>query len=72
MHIHAALGLEIIMYSLQAVVYRIIPRENPPSHPLQCCDACLNASRRALELMVQFGQMMLQVKPEAWTIILNL
>lgn len=72
MHMYAAVGLEIIMYSLQAVVYRIIPPETQDAHPLQCCNECVEASRNALSLLVQFGQMMLHDKRESWSIMFNL
>ncbi|KAI0600387.1 hypothetical protein F4775DRAFT_545619 [Biscogniauxia sp. FL1348] len=68
----AAVALNIMMYSLLTIVYRILPPSSVQAHPLQCADECVDAARVALTKLVKAGEHMLQVSPVGWGFLLNL
>ncbi|KAI5924816.1 hypothetical protein F4810DRAFT_700572 [Camillea tinctor] len=68
----AAVALNIMMYSLLTIVYRILPPSSVQAHPLQCSDECVDAARIALTKLVKVGEHMLRVSPVGWSFLLNL
>ncbi|KAI1503633.1 hypothetical protein F5X99DRAFT_375034 [Biscogniauxia marginata] len=68
----AAVALNIMMYSLLTIVYRILPPSSMQAHPLQCSDECVDAARLALSMLVKTGEHMLQTNPFGWGMLLNL
>ncbi|KAI8961018.1 hypothetical protein F5Y11DRAFT_243790 [Daldinia sp. FL1419] len=67
----AAVLLDIKMYCLLTIVYRIFPPSSVQSHPLQCSDECVDAARTALSKVVEAGEHMLQKDPFRWQMFLN-
>ncbi|KAI1762310.1 hypothetical protein GGR53DRAFT_521728 [Hypoxylon sp. FL1150] len=63
--------IEINMYSLLALVYRILPPSSPQFHPLQCADECVDAARSALSSLLKVGEEMLARDPAGWSKLLN-
>ena len=56
----AVLSLNVVVYSLQTLIYRCIPPPQP-AHPLQFCEECVSAARIALkQLVVAWQQIKLQ------------
>ncbi|KAI0845083.1 hypothetical protein F5Y00DRAFT_247284 [Daldinia vernicosa] len=67
----AAVLLDIKMYCLLTIVYRILPPSSVQSHPLQCSDECVEAARTALSKVVEAGERVLQKDPFGWYMFLN-
>ncbi|KAI0114761.1 hypothetical protein F4814DRAFT_439883 [Daldinia grandis] len=67
----AAVLLDIKMYCLLTIVYRILPPSSVQSHPLQCSDECVEAARTALSKVVEAGEHMLRKDPFGWYMFLN-
>ncbi|XXH05467.1 hypothetical protein Hte_011894 [Hypoxylon texense] len=67
----AAALIDIKMYSLLTLVYRIFPPSSPQPHPLQCSDECVDAARKALSALREVGEKMLQRDPAGWSTLLN-
>lgn len=67
----AAVLLDIKMYCLLTIVYRILPPSSVQSHPLQCSDECVDAARTALSKVVEAGEYMLRQDPFRWYMFLN-
>ncbi|KAE8441043.1 hypothetical protein EG329_006080 [Mollisiaceae sp. DMI_Dod_QoI] len=64
--------LDIIMHCLTTIVYRIVPCDEPNSHPLQCNFGCVKAARQALSTIVQASRILGQRNPLGWSMFLNL
>jgi len=64
--------LDIVMFCLLTVVYRTLPPEDPNPHPLQCCDECIDAARKALSSLVEIGERRRKRNTAAWHHFLNL
>ncbi|OTB20750.1 hypothetical protein K445DRAFT_92437 [Daldinia sp. EC12] len=67
----AGVLLDIKMYCLLTIVYRILPPSSVQSHPLQCSYECVDAARTALSKVVDAGKLMLQKNPFGWSMFLN-
>ncbi|KAI1804338.1 hypothetical protein F4811DRAFT_561903 [Daldinia bambusicola] len=67
----AGVLLDIKMYCLLTIVYRILPPRSAQPHPLQCSDECVDAARAALSRVVEAGNHILQKSPFGWTMFLN-
>lgn len=63
---------DIMMYSLVAIAYRIVPCEEPSPNPLQCNVVCIDAARKALTAMVQAFQAWGSENQTGWTMLLNM
>lgn len=62
----------MMMHSLLAIVYRILPPISARPHPLQCSDECVGAARMALSALVKVGQDVLQHSDAVrWGMLLN-
>jgi hypothetical protein len=68
---NAAMSLDIVMFCLLTVVYRLLPPEAPTPHPLQCCDECIDAARNALSSLVEVGERRRIHEPVGWQMFLN-
>ncbi|KAH8808824.1 hypothetical protein F5884DRAFT_382762 [Xylogone sp. PMI_703] len=64
--------LDIIMHCLMTIAYRIIPCDEPGSHPLQCNTDCIESSRQALSAIVHAGQTFGHRHPMRWNMFLNM
>ncbi|KAI1465216.1 uncharacterized protein F4812DRAFT_440135 [Daldinia caldariorum] len=67
----AGVLLDIKMYCLLTIVYRILPPRSLQPHPLQCSDECVGAARTALSKVVEAGKYMLQKNAFGWSMFLN-
>ncbi|KAI0138687.1 hypothetical protein F4776DRAFT_663055 [Hypoxylon sp. NC0597] len=72
MYEHAAVIVDLMMYCLLTIVYRILPPSITQAHPLQCSDECVNAARGALSRLVEVGERMLQKSLTGWGRVLNI
>ncbi|KAF6812976.1 C6 transcription factor [Colletotrichum musicola] len=63
---------DIMMYSLVAIAYRIVPCEEPSPNPLQCNTVCIDAARKALAAMVQAFEAWGRDNQTSWTMMLNM
>ncbi|KAI1410579.1 hypothetical protein F5Y13DRAFT_202052 [Hypoxylon sp. FL1857] len=72
MYDSAAVIVDIMMYSLLTIVYRILPPSAAQAHPLQCSDECVIAARGTLSRLVEVGEKLLRENPASWCRVLNI
>ena len=66
-----AILLDIMMYCLLTIVYRVLPSDDPGTHPLQCNNKCIEAARQGLSALVEFGEPRAQRADVGWQHFLN-
>ncbi len=66
----AVLSIDVVVYSLQTLIYRCIPPRQP-AHPLQFCEECVTAARIALKRLVIAWQEIKLQDDQAWKMFIN-
>ena len=66
----AVLSLNVVVYSLQTLIYRCIPPPQP-AHPLQFCEECVSAARIALKQLVAAWQQIKLQDDQAGRMFIN-
>ncbi|OTA99088.1 hypothetical protein M426DRAFT_325434 [Hypoxylon sp. CI-4A] len=69
MYAAAGATVDIMMYGLLTIVYRILPPTSEQSHPLQCSDECIDAARNALSKLVNLSE---KTDSDGYGMLLNL
>ena len=66
----ASLSLNVVAYSLLALIYRCIPPPQP-AHPLQFCEECVSVARIALKQLVAAWQQLQLQDEQAGRMFIN-
>lgn len=63
--------LDVMIHCLLTMVLRVLPPKSTDFHPLKCSDECVEAARKALQVLVEFGQLVLRANPSGWNLVIN-
>ena len=72
MFLHATLLFEIMLYSLLALVQQPISFDRSNTRSLGYSGACVDSARKAVEALVQVGQVSQPARSSGWGMFLNL
>jgi hypothetical protein len=72
MFLHATILFEIMLYSLLALVQYPVALNGSNARSIYNSGACVDSSRKAIEALVQVGQVSQPARSSGWGMFLNL